>query len=77
MFTQKFNLSFVLFFISTCLVFSQPKIDFKSLDELVPPDPKIKIGTLSNGMKYYIKYNKKPEKRAELMLVVNAGAICE
>lgn len=58
-------------------LFSQPKIQYKSLDEKMPIDPLIRTGNLSNGMKYYIKYNKKPEKRAELMLVVNAGAICE
>ncbi len=67
------NLS--LFSLSSLL--SQPKIQYKSLDKQMPKDPAIRIGTLSNGLKYYIKYNKKPEKRAELMLVVNAGAICE
>ncbi len=45
--------------------------------EKIPADPSIKIGTLENGLKYYIKYNKKPENRAELFLVVNAGSICE
>ncbi len=24
-------------------------------DQLLPTDPKVKIGTLSNGLKYYIK----------------------
>ncbi|MCX7908507.1 MAG: insulinase family protein [Ignavibacteria bacterium] len=74
---QLFNLVLILSFSFLFFNFSQPNIDIKSLDDKIPTDPKIKIGTLSNGMKYYIKYNKKPEKRAELMLVVNAGAICE
>jgi len=42
-----------------------------------PVDPKIKIGQLENGLRYYIRENKKPEKRAELRLVVNAGSVLE
>jgi zinc protease len=40
-------------------------------------DPAVKVGTLSNGVRYYIRQNAKPEKRAELRLVVNAGSILE
>lgn len=40
-------------------------------------DPSIRIGKLDNGLVYYIKQNKKPEKRVELRLVVNAGSILE
>ena len=43
----------------------------------IPVDPKVKIGTLPNGIRYYIRRNEKPEKRAELRLVVNAGSILE
>jgi zinc protease len=43
----------------------------------LPVDPKVRIGTLPNGLRYYIRKNLKPEKRAELRLVVNAGAILE
>src|SRR3954469_23613076 len=43
----------------------------------LPFDPAVTIGTLSNGMRYYIRENKKPEKRAELRLAVNAGSILE
>ncbi len=43
----------------------------------LPVDPKVKIGTLPNGIRYYIRKNAKPEKRAELRLVVNAGSILE
>jgi zinc protease len=46
-------------------------------DKPIPPDPNIRIGKLDNGMTYYIKPNKKPEKRMELRLAVNAGSICE
>ncbi len=43
----------------------------------LPIDPKVKIGTLPNGLRYYIRQNSKPEKRAELRLVVNAGSVLE
>jgi zinc protease len=43
----------------------------------LPVDPKVKIGTLANGIRYYIRQNAKPEKRAELRLVVNAGSVLE
>lgn len=43
----------------------------------IPLDPRVKSGMLSNGMMYYIMQNKKPENRAELRLVVNAGSVCE
>ncbi len=48
-----------------------------SLDEKIPPDPRIKLGVLDNGMKYYIKYNSRPENRAELRLAINTGSILE
>ncbi|MCX6551755.1 MAG: pitrilysin family protein, partial [Acidobacteria bacterium] len=35
------------------------------------------IGTLGNGLRYYIRVNRKPENRAELRLVVNAGSVLE
>lgn len=43
----------------------------------LPFDPMVKTGTLPNGMKYYIKQNSKPEKRVELRLAINAGAMQE
>ena len=43
----------------------------------LPVDPAVTIGTLPNGMRYYIRVNHKPEKRAELRLVVNAGSVLE
>jgi zinc protease len=47
------------------------------LTEKVPIDPRITVGTLQNGLRYYIRSNKQPEGRAELRLVVNAGSILE
>ncbi len=48
-----------------------------ALDAPLPVDPKVKIGTLPNGIRYYIRRNVRPEKRAELRLVVNAGSVLE
>ena len=45
--------------------------------EKLPVDPALKKGTLPNGLTYYIKPNSKPEKKVELRLILNAGAILE
>ncbi|WP_456379118.1 M16 family metallopeptidase [Lutibacter sp.] len=45
--------------------------------KLVPDDPSVVQGTLSNGLKYYIKNNGKPADKVELRLVINAGSIVE
>ncbi len=41
------------------------------LAQTIPVDKSIRIGTLENGMTYYIKKNQKPEKKVELRLVIN------
>ena len=51
--------------------------DSFALSAPLPFDPAVKTGTLPNGIRYYIRQNAKPEKRAELRLVVNAGSILE
>lgn len=47
------------------------------LTESIAIDDRVTIGTLDNGMKYYIQKNVKPENRAELRLALNAGSILE
>src|SRR5687768_16981688 len=47
------------------------------LKQEMPVDSQITMGKFANGMRYYIRANKKPEKRAELRLVVKAGSILE
>lgn len=47
------------------------------LNNPLPVDAKVRIGTLENGMTYYIRKNTKPEKRVEMRLVVNAGSLLE
>ena len=48
-----------------------------SMDAILPVDPAVKIGKLSNGLTYYIRPNKMPENKVELRLVINAGSINE
>lgn len=47
------------------------------LNDVIPVDPLITTGKFANGLKYYVRSNKQPEKRAELRLVVNTGSIME
>ncbi len=48
-----------------------------SLKDPVPVDPRITIGYLPNGMRYYVRANGRPYQRAELRLVVNVGSVVE
>jgi zinc protease len=47
------------------------------LEQTIPIDEKIRIGKLENGLRYYIRKNKKPENRVEMRLAVNAGSVLE
>ncbi len=46
-------------------------------DAPLPLWPKVKKGTLSNGLTYYVMPNVRPEARAMLWLAVNAGSVQE
>ncbi|MEG1337221.1 MAG: pitrilysin family protein, partial [Cetobacterium sp.] len=59
-----------LFLILKTLIFTQEPIQFTNSKNLVS-------GELKNGLKYYLFKNKKPENRASLNLVVNAGSLLE
>lgn len=48
-----------------------------NLDDPLPVDANIIVGQLDNGLKYYVRENKKPEGRVLLRLVVNAGSLQE
>ncbi len=48
-----------------------------SLTDSVRFNPAVRVGKLSSGVTYYIMKNDRPAKRAEMMLVVNAGAVLE
>ncbi len=47
------------------------------LTQPLPVDPLVTVGRFANGLRYYIRVNHKPENRAELRLVVNAGSVLE
>ena len=47
------------------------------LSKPVPVDPRVTIGTLPNGLRYFIRDHNFPAKRAELRLAVNAGSVLE
>lgn len=77
---QKFSAACLL---SICLIsvaYSQdnPGIIRKyDMTDKLPVDPQFRQGILPNGMKYFLKYNAKPEKHAELRLAVDAGSLQE
>src|SRR5215471_12248064 len=48
-----------------------------ALSQQMPVDPDVLVGTLPNGLRYYVRANAKPAQRAELRLVVKAGSVLE
>jgi zinc protease len=48
-----------------------------ALSQQMPIDPDVLVGTLPNGLRYYVRANAKPAHRAELRLVVKAGSVLE
>jgi hypothetical protein len=48
-----------------------------ALDRPLPIDDAVRTGRLDNGLRYYVRSNPKPEKRAELRLLVDVGSIVE
>jgi zinc protease len=72
---KKNKILFILVFWG--FVFTVLSAQIQDLNNPIPADPNIKIGKLDNGITYYIKQNKKPEKRMELRLALNAGSVCE
>ena len=70
-FSKSFTLVALLFITVISVVSGQ------DLNSPLPFDTTVTTGTLSNGLKYYIKPNPKPEKKVELRLAINAGSILE
>ena len=57
---------------------SQPQsADNVALDRKLPVDSDVTIGTLENGVTYYIRHNTRPESRLDLRLVIKAGSVEE
>jgi len=46
-------------------------------EQILPVDPLVTVGTLPNGLTYYIRENDEPRDRAFLRFAVNAGSILE
>jgi len=78
---QALILLHAFYFISASFLFAQTTEEIKpsnlKYEEVIPTDPDVALGQFENGLKYYIKVNKKPENRATLWLAVNAGAVLE
>jgi len=66
------SISFVLVFFLSLSIFAQDDVARK-----LPFDAKVITGKLDNGLTYYIRENKKPEKKVELRLVIKVGSIME
>jgi zinc protease len=73
---KRINFALAVLFYSVGL-FAQGIDVINDLDNNIPVDAKIRTGKLENGLTYYIRKNEKPEKRAELRLVVKAGSVLE
>ncbi|MFM2232120.1 MAG: hypothetical protein RJB31_821, partial [Bacteroidota bacterium] len=61
----------IAFFLSVS-IFAQDQLGAK-----LPFDAKVTTGKLDNGLTYYIRENKKPEKKVELRLIIKVGSIME
>jgi len=68
---------FVLIAAGQTVLDTQESAQNIALPDTLPMDQAIIYGKMENGLTYYIRQNHKPEKRAELRLVVNAGSILE
>lgn len=69
---KKFSLLFIVFFSTLLNSWSQ-----NNYSGPVPVDPEIRTGRLENGLTYFIRKNKEPEKRASFYIIQNVGAILE
>lgn len=71
---RKFKIQLLALLLLPSLMWSQ---DFDDLSKAIPADEDVRIGTLKNGLTYYIRNNEKPEDKVDLRLVVKAGSILE
>ncbi len=59
------------------LLIAGTTLNAQDLSQKLAFDSAVRVGKLSNGLTYYIRHNEKPESKAEMRLVVNAGSILE
>jgi len=62
----------VALLLTTGITYAQPE-----LSNPAPVDPDIRMGKLENGLTWFIRHNKEPEKRASFYIIQNVGAILE
>ena len=54
-----------------------PAAEAVNLQQVLPFDAAVKIGTLPNGLKYYVRRNSRPANRVVLRLAVKTGSLDE
>jgi zinc protease len=71
----------IALFIAACspkaTTVKQDAVVSTAVSQKLPIDSDVKIGTLPNGLTYYIRKNVEPKNRAELYLVNKIGSIVE
>lgn len=68
------SVALILFVVNVNTTFAQGQIDD---NKPVPFNANVVTGKLQNNIPYYILKNSKPEKRLDLILTINAGAVLE
>lgn len=77
-FSKKLNMTKTKLFISMALIILSLGMSAQDKPSgFAPTDPEIRTGRLDNGLTYYIRHNKEPEKRASFYIIQNVGAILE
>lgn len=66
-----------LFVLVTLLLLSANTHAQTDLSKSAPMDPGIRTGKLENGLTYFIRNNKEPDKRASFYIIQNVGSILE
>ena len=66
-----------LIILVTLLLVSANILAQADLTKSAPMDPGIRTGKLNNGLTYFIRNNKEPEKRASFYIIQNVGSILE
>jgi zinc protease len=67
----------ILLFLAVSIFFTAGTYAQTDLNKPAPMDPEIRMGKLQNGLTYFIRKNKEPEKRASFYIIQNVGAILE
>ncbi len=67
----------LLFNLCALLLFISVSAQTPDLNTPLPFDANVRTGTLPNGLKYFIRKNSRPEKRAEFRIAVNTGSTME